>query len=957
MPGYLDWNNAIVRHIFLSGQKETVLAMSMHELVQLGRTILGLENSTDEEIEQNCRFHLTNGLPGSGATLVEKATHALNCWSKGNVEVPGRSIPLTLPPYAGLLLATVLPIVEDDPDNELHGGNYYDRLNGYWRWMGNRAILTLKGLEPAWNDLAEWSASEERAQLIIAEGGQYVGRPLSQCPLRPRHLRQLPRLFERAELYPKGSYESGYSDEELLDAFKAHAQNTLTLLPARINALVDEGIYRSTLLSILRSRLDEWDGGVQEEGGREVAIQETCAFLGLLVPQFRDDLEQLSFSYRVRLGQDPPEGLALIQDERNLPVIRYREDWSKQIELPFSINHQLNGTDPRWKFRTRTAPDGLFLFVRGGQVGLANEYWVRVDKLERYYGETRILCPTNKTNDFWKWHGQGATVEHLERLGVPDGFQLYKVSTVTASHPDPTFTTVQLPSEATRTIQLIGGVRLQGRENIRTYIKEYPPHIMLLNGENGDRLELHYEMGGAQGIGLEARAEELNTWSLPDDIADIPFRFRVFDAIGAEVAQTPNHRAVSLRECQGQQWVGWDPATPKRDQSGRLTENHENFMQGCSVNLSPDRQLHYHQPYQSAFYPRDRGAANELVNEVPEYPVSPANTFLSWLSYHREGTFKAFTEAYNAFYGELYRDEDEANLQNGPMAGVAKNYFEHLGHLELLEDERGNIRYRMNAPRLIPIPAITGRRVLLTGARCMAMVDDLFKNAIANRVRPVVIHQAEQNKHLLLPDAIILESKGLDAEDRLRKTAEAAGIPLVLGHTIPPVQVGLFLLASSLVEYEQQLATVDGEEFLNSRFIYDMGQLDWRKNNAPETAKGNLLAEYQFDYYQRTYWWWRTATERFTVERNWGIYLALQQAGRTTLILRRNLDAGNADILVPIRMPLPRMLNRALILLTGLVPSIEKLDGRLFRVYNNAPGTFVHNLFLKLGQQAQDINA
>lgn len=47
MPGYLDWNNAIVRHIFLSGQKETVLAMSMHELVQLGRTILGLENSTE----------------------------------------------------------------------------------------------------------------------------------------------------------------------------------------------------------------------------------------------------------------------------------------------------------------------------------------------------------------------------------------------------------------------------------------------------------------------------------------------------------------------------------------------------------------------------------------------------------------------------------------------------------------------------------------------------------------------------------------------------------------------------------------------------------------------------------------------------------------------------------------------------------------------------------------------
>lgn len=437
-------------------------------------------------------------------------------------------------------------------------------------------------------------------------------------------------------------------------------------------------------------------------------------------------------------------------------MIRYREDWSKQIELPFSINHQLNGTDPRWKFRTRTAPDGLFLFVRGGQVGLANEYWVRVDKLERYYGETRILCPTNKTNDFWKWHGQGATVEHLKRLGVPDGFQLYKVSAVTASHPDPAFTTVQLPSETTRRIQLVGGVRLQGRENIRAYVKEYPPQILLLNGENGDRLKLRFVNDGAQVFELEARAEEQNLWRLPDDIPDIPFRILVFDAIGAEVAQTLNHRVISLHACQGQQWVDWDIATPKRDQSGRLTEEHENFMQGCNVNLSPARRLHHHEPYKSAFYPRDLGAANELVNEVPNYPVSPANTFLSWLSYHRGGTFKAFTEAYNAFYSELYRDVDEANLQNGPMAGVAKNYFEHLGHLELVEDERGNIRYRMNAPRLIPIPAKTSRRVLLTGARWKAMIDELFDKAVENGVKPMVVSQAEENSkrpanHTLVP--------------------------------------------------------------------------------------------------------------------------------------------------------------------------------------------------------------
>ncbi|HRO39785.1 MAG TPA: hypothetical protein PLZ25_07675, partial [Flavobacteriales bacterium] len=86
-----------------------------------------------------------------------------------------------------------------------------------------------------------------------------------------------------------------------------------------------------------------------------------------------------------------------------------------------------------------------------------------------------------------------------------------------------------------------------------------------------------------------------------------------------------------------------------------------------------------------------------------------------------------------------------------------------------------------------------------------------------------------ENKHLLLPDAIVLEAMGNDAEDRLRETANATGIPLEIGHTIPAMQVGLFLLASSLEEYQQHLTAVEGEEFLNSRFIYGIFELPWNQ--------------------------------------------------------------------------------------------------------------------------------
>jgi hypothetical protein len=93
------------------------------------------------------------------------------------------------------------------------------------------------------------------------------------------------------------------------------------------------------------------------------------------------------------------------------------------------------------------------------------------------------------------------------------------------------------------------------------------------------------------------------------------------------------------------------------------------------------------------------------------------------------------------------------------------------------------------------------------------------------------------------------------------------------------------------------------------------------------------------------------------VDRNWGIYLTLHTAGRTDIILKRPIGTAAYDVLVPVTAPLPRLLNRALTLITGLAPVTEWIDGRGYRKYTQLPSIFEENLFRTLRQTPQEIPA
>jgi hypothetical protein len=342
---------------------------------------------------------------------------------------------------------------------------------------------------------------------------------------------------------------------------------------------------------------------------------------------------------------------------------------------------------------------------------------------------------------------------------------------------------------------------------------------------------------------------------------------------------------------------------------------------------------------------------------VPIYePNSPANTLLTYLTHQQQGVFRdTFRVAYRLLFDRLYTETQESSTPN-PLPEVSRNYYEYLGHVELTENDNGVSRFQVNAPRLIPAGTQVGRRVLLTGGRDPELISSLFKAAIVHGIQPIVSPQLPGNDHLFLPDAILLEARGQDAEQRLRACAAEAKIPLELDQQKPPLQVALRLLSSDLQGYSNGLEPASGEELLSGRSVYNTPELKWDKNQDSHFPKPNLLAQYEWDRsHDITYWWWKDDTARYVVDRNWGIYLTLQTAGRTDIILSRPTNAGGYDVLVPVGAPLPRLLNRALTLITGLAPVTEWIDNSGYRTYSQLPSTFVHNLFQKLGQVPKEI--
>lgn len=289
-----------------------------------------------------------------------------------------------------------------------------------------------------------------------------------------------------------------------------------------------------------------------------------------------------------------------------------------------------------------------------------------------------------------------------------------------------------------------------------------------------------------------------------------------------------------------------------------------------------------------------------------------ANELLLWLSARREGSWQQFRQAVE----ELDLSDGEANSENDgefPLYQQLRLDLERLAHVEFFAAgcEDG---WRVAPPTLAAQLISGGVRGVLCGARSPALRERLVRAAQDLKCEtldsfgvPEVIRVVAAN------DSDLAE---LTAQTSLHFQQDA---PLALLSHLPPCDPPL--RTSSQAEFPQ------GNDWTIHAF--SATNLKWRKSDRTE-AQSVRFGVFRFlIHFQRPRYFLRWKRMTFEMPRAIALYALLRRHRRKVL----SYDGGADALTVPAICRPPRLLERALVLCSGLPPVYA--DARL--TYSDVP--------------------
>ena len=121
-----------------------------------------------------------------------------------------------------------------------------------------------------WRDLEVWTHNDKKGELGLfkwqsALEWEFVGLPIAQTIITDEERAVLPELFEKADLEPGAIL----SPEQLAAALAPFAEHRLRRRTGQLLSTSDSSDYRTALLEILQTELQDWDGSVQQSSGEQ----------------------------------------------------------------------------------------------------------------------------------------------------------------------------------------------------------------------------------------------------------------------------------------------------------------------------------------------------------------------------------------------------------------------------------------------------------------------------------------------------------------------------------------------------------------------------------------------------------------------------------------------------------------------------------------------------------------
>jgi len=306
-----------------------------------------------------------------------------------------------------------------------------------------------------------------------------------------------------------------------------------------------------------------------------------------------------------------------------------------------------------------------------------------------------------------------------------------------------------------------------------------------------------------------------------------------------------------------------------------------------------------------------------------------------------EDFFRAFEFYYLKYFPEI---QASADVHLARIKKMSLNFYDYIG---VIDHDYETKKIVVNPPQLIFIPAACGRKVLLTGARDSGLIKEIINTAPKYNLQVEIIKQFSSNEKMLLPDAVIIKAFGMPSENYGENNliAFAKELHITFSNDYFP-QVALQDFSSGVLEYGDSKALTDENDYGWARKIFNPENLKFERSGMLIFDKSFTMVEYKLNEYTYHYKLWEEG-KCYQVDKDWGKYLVLKRFNKNVILF----DSDRYRVAIPGEVPLPRLLSKSIMLLSGLVPDFRVVDGKHYNVYENIPGMFTENLFRKLGQQ------
>ncbi|MCF7824820.1 MAG: hypothetical protein K9N35_11690 [Candidatus Marinimicrobia bacterium] len=957
---YFEWNRAIGSFFFneQNAEKEVYLFTSLQDIMEIGKKN-GVEGSEQDVLKDFYNALIYNkdfNIPGGRiVSPIEMACIRYRDWENREFhDEDEEDYQRNYPYYLSYLILFILPLtVEGNPT--YRASNYYDRVYDFF--IENRILPSNSSrriiksyfykIDQLWHDLEEWSIDYKATEWGYFElhpfsnqAWVHVGYPMSQCIFPSYAHSHLPELYKVAGLVP-GEKIGLKKFRNLLGQL---GKTELRLNNTAVSAIEDEANeLGQSILKIVLNHYNSWNGETNVFHRHSHAVQKGITISPLRLCLEIDRVNETAQQYfRLHSTEDYPSDLKF---DDLYECIHQTQGFSKRINLPFEEGSYIEDKDNKWRATIPTKD--VRILIDGENYHIDD--WVEVPHMvfsspmllvthERFYESILTWCAMMEESNY----------EDLKLVGLPENYHVIKLQNPTISHPD----IAQLSIQSTIKIFLRGGVSV----GFRKYLPAYLPEVFLENGHGNERVYLIDEVNGDE-IELIRKSTDLPIWNIPGTVQKNTKYIIIVEHvtlrmnIGITIVNY-NYNEIKLGGI----------ILPKRNAFGEISydeESGESYCSGSQIIFSdPQDKKAYikRQEIYGYFFQTSEISKIEDDTALSNYD-STNDILLHYFASKLVASRKNYGDVFESIYYNNFDDsQSDYSISLSQLKRFSLNLLDSMGFIDY---DYQTERIIALPPRLVPVPARAGRRALLIGVRTPQLIQRMKQLVEKVGLEFNAATQDELDNRFMLPSTITIRGYSntcaLDIENRFREVAGGCGIPY---DSDEYPQVALAGYSGDIDQYRGLLRADDNFNDQDwSLKIFNSQLLKFVRPTFESIDKSFALIEYKLNEYTYHHRLWINNIAH-EVDKNWGRYLILKQYNQHVIKYIKTAHF-RITVLIPAGIPLPRLIAKAIILLSGRAPSTKSLTigGRInmYNIYKNVPLPLAKNYFKKIGQLIEEV--